>query len=743
MFLRNYGFCNHIKIDSLKNILSDALSDEERINVYYELLPLLSSNETQEFYKQAKKICSKSKNSQWLNKVELGYGNALANDDQKKAIDHLNRILKPKENWLDDPLFTSAATKLAHLYNLSGAYAVSDSICDSTLKHLRKSGRGKGYSLLCYYKSLNNRALGKPHVALEYLDSAYVIASRDDINFLGSLYNSKGRIYRGLAKYDSSKVYYEKALETGRLMKDQVFVSKALNNLGNVAHSRGQLDEALNYYLKSLNIKNELQNEKGICVGFHNVGAVRYDLKSFETALEDFKKSLALAEKTNYKILVFYNLLKIGNCHSELGDVDKAIQLHQRALDLASEMSLKSGIISARINLAEDFIRREQYERAIGELLAAISLSEKTSNRAALSAALIILAETYIEIDKSSIQDGRRVLVDNKNRDIERLLKQGAQIAQETGNFIGLEKSLSALRSFFRQNNRFKEEADISDRYINFRDSLFTKQSAEKMGELESSYEAIQKNNKIALLQKEKEIQQLQTNVNRSRYIWSIIFIGFLALFGYWYINNKNRTKRQEQIEVLRDKISSDLHDDVGSLLTGLAMQAEILEMTAKPEAKGKLHRIHQMSRSALARIRDAVWALDSSKDNGIALADRMKDHLEDTFNDTGKTYNFKSEITSEIKLMPNIRQQVFLIFKECITNFIKHSNGNQVNVLIAFTDNKLTMICHDDGRVDHIKTSGIGINSISRRTESIDGNISFDTDDGYKVILNIPLDKK
>jgi len=46
-------------------------------------------------------------------------------------------------------------------------------------------------------------------------------------------------------------------------------------------------------------------------------------------------------------------------------------------------------------------------------------------------------------------------------------------------------------------------------------------------------------------------------------------------------------------MERLRTRISSDLHDDVGSMLTGLAMQTEMLEMQAtNPNEKSKLHKL-------------------------------------------------------------------------------------------------------------------------------------------------------
>ena len=98
-------------------------------------------------------------------------------------------------------------------------------------------------------------------------------------------------------------------------------------------------------------------------------------------------------------------------------------------------------------------------------------------------------------------------------------------------------------------------------------------------------------------------------------------------LFSYLYFQKKHTQKLEE----LRVKISSDLHDDVGSMLSALAMQAELLEMKASETNKPRASRIAEMSRDAMALMRDTVWAIDARKDKWESLVDRLNEHAYDT----------------------------------------------------------------------------------------------------------------
>ncbi len=204
----------------------------------------------------------------------------------------------------------------------------------------------------------------------------------------------------------------------------------------------------------------------------------------------------------------------------------------------------------------------------------------------------------------------------------------------------------------------------------------------------------------------------------------------------------KYRIAQILKLERLRTRIASDLHDDVGGILSGLAMQSEILEMTAKDEEKDKLRQIADMSRNAMSGMRDTVWAIDSRKDKFEDLVDRMREHAEEVLipKDIGYKVN-DEQISMAQALPPLIRQNVYLIYKEAITNVAKHSNGDLVNIDLKMDKSNFEMRIHDNGTFEgkSYKTTGLGQSNMQMRAKNLGGSLEVDTEAGYEIILRFP----
>lgn len=203
------------------------------------------------------------------------------------------------------------------------------------------------------------------------------------------------------------------------------------------------------------------------------------------------------------------------------------------------------------------------------------------------------------------------------------------------------------------------------------------------------------------------------------------------------------RLQQALKIERIRVRISSDLHDDVGTILSGLAMQSEILELTAPEKTKPKLQRISELSRSAMSRMRDTVWAIDARKDKLENLIDRMREHAEETLTPKDIILDLEVDQLALTKNIPSqIRQALYLIYKEAITNCAKHSKGDKVSVRMQkFGPKGLEMSIHDNGEVQQkaYKTTGSGLSNMRMRAEQIGGTFQVDASQGFLITVLIP----
>lgn len=220
--------------------------------------------------------------------------------------------------------------------------------------------------------------------------------------------------------------------------------------------------------------------------------------------------------------------------------------------------------------------------------------------------------------------------------------------------------------------------------------------------------------------------------------IWAYVVFACL-IFGGLYGLFKYRIYQLTKYHKLRTKISADLHDEVGSLLTSLSMQSDILAIDAAPEKQSQFDNFGALSREAMDRMRDTVWAIDSRKDNLISLIDRMGDYISDMYDGSKMAINFKHDKSNtNTGIAPDVRQNIYLIFKEALNNAMKYSNGDTVDIELQMSKKKVFLSIKDNGTVTDLKTSGLGLSNMQMRAKKIGGKLEIITVDGFEVRLNV-----
>lgn len=211
---------------------------------------------------------------------------------------------------------------------------------------------------------------------------------------------------------------------------------------------------------------------------------------------------------------------------------------------------------------------------------------------------------------------------------------------------------------------------------------------------------------------------------------------------GLGYRLRMQDNEKQIAVDHLRKNISSDLHDDVGTMLSGLSMQAQVLAFKATDEDKESLNQISEISSNALDTMRDTVWAIDSRQDKFENLIDRMRNFAENSLFNSKVDYNISTEgLEKEEKVLPNIRQQLYLIYKEAITNVIKHSKASYVDVSLVKSPKDIRLIIKDNGiGVTSTKHSGLGLSNMEMRAKRLKGSLVFENEGGLKITVFIPL---
>ncbi|HXG00342.1 MAG TPA: triple tyrosine motif-containing protein, partial [Bacteroidota bacterium] len=206
----------------------------------------------------------------------------------------------------------------------------------------------------------------------------------------------------------------------------------------------------------------------------------------------------------------------------------------------------------------------------------------------------------------------------------------------------------------------------------------------------------------------------------------AVIAVG-IGLYNY-------RVNRLLEIERLRVRIASDLHDDIGSSLTKISLQSELIQEGIEPsEIPTYLKNIATMSRDLVTAMSDIVWSIDARNDTIENLIEKMKSFGGGTL--SAKDIRFQlaySGLDLKKKIPVDVRENLYLIFKEAINNIAKHSAASNVNVSLRNDADGFRMFIVDDGIgwEGTRKPTGHGTRNMKMRAERLGGSIDFVRDE-------------
>ncbi|MEO8073156.1 MAG: two-component regulator propeller domain-containing protein [Acidobacteriota bacterium] len=218
----------------------------------------------------------------------------------------------------------------------------------------------------------------------------------------------------------------------------------------------------------------------------------------------------------------------------------------------------------------------------------------------------------------------------------------------------------------------------------------------------------------------------------------SVLLIGFLVYLIYKY-----RLRQLLELEKVRTRIATDLHDDIGANLTRISLLSEVAKQKSDNGNGAMLTSIADIARESVASMNDIVWAISPDHDSLLDLTRRMRRHAEEVFAMRDIDLKFKST-DAALKLSVGVRRDVLLIFKEAVNNAAKHADCSQVVIDFNCQNSVLSLQIEDNGKgfETNAENDGQGLRSMTRRADSLGGNLTIDSNDGTTVKFELLLSK-
>ena len=234
----------------------------------------------------------------------------------------------------------------------------------------------------------------------------------------------------------------------------------------------------------------------------------------------------------------------------------------------------------------------------------------------------------------------------------------------------------------------------------------------------------------------------------------AVLAIGAVFILIVRYISQRNLRERilvlerEQAIEKERNRIARDMHDDLGSGLTKIAILSEVAkkQLTEPEKASEQLQNISLSSRELVDNLQDIIWVLNPKNDSLENLAAYIREYALKFFEpaDVKLEFNYPAIIPA-VKLSEEMRRNIFLVIKETFNNIAKHAQSKNVLVTLSFHHNSIKLVIDDNGKgfdAGCIRSFANGLRNMQNRMEQLGGNYTIQSSPGTgtQTMLNVPV---
>ncbi|WP_299225057.1 sensor histidine kinase [uncultured Psychroserpens sp.] len=590
--------------------------------------------------------------------------------------------------------------------------------------------------------------------ALQVIKEGKQLAKDKDFNFgLVELINTHGIYMDITGQSDSANYYFSKALKLSRTHDFKNIEVMCINNLGMFHWNRSEFDKALEYFFEALKMNDIDGSEKGRAIYLNNIGLIYQEMNLNKKALEYHNQALKIREKLNLEKGQAGSLNNIGINLKNLGRIDEAIVTFKKGIAIAERINDLIDYYRLLDNLANAYNENSNFELAIETYLKAIDKPKdfKADEKGLLFAYSNLMA-LYNEIE----QPKQALYYATKAYDI---LEKYPEFELSSDRLY-----LHAAESHYML-GEFDRGRTLNRKFITLRDSVFSKNNALAIADLEVKYNTEKKEKEI-LVQRAELAEQKLTIQQKNYQLYGLLGIALiLGLLGYLFYNqqklkNKQLQKENELKDALikietqnrlqeqRLRISRDLHDNIGAQLTFIISSIDNLKygFEIKDEKlAAKLNKISAFTSETIYELRDTIWAMNKNEITFEDLETRISNYIDKAHIYDGNikfSFNVDDGVDQQKTLTSIEGMNIHRIIQEAIHNSIKHASATEIKVRISQLKDQLKVVISDNGKGFHTSTvnKGSGLNNMNKRSKNIGGELVLlsQEDEGTQVILKV-----
>lgn len=516
------------------------------------------------------------------------------------------------------------------------------------------------------------------------------------MSFIGHSYVLKG-------DFDAAIGAFHEMLDKTTAWKDSNLIVESYFNLAYTYAEQERIDSAVVFDLKALKIQ-ELMHSPDVGKSYNSIGLDYAEIKLFDLALVYYKKAIDFKKKNKQDNFLGNTYINIGNVYKNLSKNDSALYFYELALEKAEETRDSVFLIEILESIGITHSRNDNYLLAKDYLLQSIALFNylKLPYTIKIVNSYHELAKVYIilanfEKAEDLLTKSRQILVDNKatfSTNMKQNLELSELLAWSTKDFV---------------NARL-----YSRKHAILMDSLYQRDSEQKVYKLLLSYEDQLKEERIKTLEQEQKISDLKNErLDSQRRALCAALLVMLLILGVLYRLNKWRSKINLELETLnntKDKLFSIIAHDLKNPLSAFrsitqALSDDIFDISREDldyfmkQLNNSAHNLFDLLQNLL------YWSISQS---GRLEFQPQEVVLKDTANEVFsllessaaiKKISLKNTLSIESTAWAD-QKMTHTILRNLVANAIKFtSNGGSISLSASLGASEITVSVIDTGR--------------------------------------------
>ena len=566
--------------------------------------------------------------------------------------------------------------------------------------------------------------------------------------------------FMNISRYDSAQVVISEAFQQSEFALHAQDLYYLHCYEAEIMYYNALFEQGLNSAMRGLEIARQLRDPLLEGSAENLTGLFLMSLQRYREAIPHFSHAARLLPDLHgneFLSFRYHALANHGECLVKLNMPDSAMRLSRESIRLARMAGRDRGVALGHWNIAEAWLLRNEPDSAVAIGYRALEIVYQSPHRDAVQvicATLMKAASSRNQFTEALAWMERGMIeMDNPlNTDLTRIQFLEECIAVML-HFGEAERALGFIR-----------QLDVLRRTVN------SSQQEQRVAILRDYYE---KNQNLVLARQEARVREKDLQLRNALLgTLAVLIIALVVVFVIVRMNSRQRrrieqlqhedqlreTRREMEIESLhkrmnavygeRNRIASDLHDDMGAALSSIRIYSEAAQKqwNTRPEESLRLMaRIQGSSTGMMERMSDIIWSINPDNDSGQSLVLRMKSTAGELLGplDVPMRFVVDAEVEALVPTM-HARRNLYLLFKEAVHNMAKYSQCTAAHCTLQTEGQTLTMTLEDNGRgfdPEHTP-AGNGRKTMLARAQALGGTLLVRSAPGRgtRIILKASL---